>query len=309
MITATCRLLFPINRKQYNPLNFFCIREFASVQDFTTPKSKHDIEKDSLPPKPKRPPNIFLQYYVSMKNKLQAEYPNFNQRELLKKASEKWTQVDSTIKQNLQKQYDEQTSVYKQKLKDYESSLTPNQKIQRLQESVIKGRNPKKTELKQILVEHGMPKRPLSGFMLFLQNKRVTKKPQELQKDWLNNATKEWKSMTTEAKSEYNEEAKDLLGKYKIEIEKWKKDMTNADQWHGSAENLVLYNDKHALQTMVKYPKNTAMDTSINNVKKSVVQLYDTNLHTKIRMYFVSTWERILTVLKEISKNWKTKLY
>jgi len=132
-------------------LTFF-IREFASAQDFTTSKSKHSIEKDSLPPKPKKPPNVFLLYYTSVKNKLREEHPHCTQRELLKKASEKWAQADSTIKQNLQKQYLEQTSMYKQKLMDYENSLTDEQKMKIIQELLKKGHTLKKGEIKQVFI-------------------------------------------------------------------------------------------------------------------------------------------------------------
>lgn len=53
----------------------------------------------------------------------------------------------------------------------------------------------------------------------------------------------------------------------------------------------------------MKYPTNMAMDTSINDVKKSVIP-HDTHIKTQIYMYFVSIWKRILTVLKEINENW-----
>jgi len=192
-------------------LTFF-IREFASTQNFTISESKHSTKKDSLPLKPKKPPNVFLLYYTSVKNKLREEHPHCTQRELLKKASEKWAQADPTIKQNLQKQYLEQTSMYKQKLMDYENSLTDEQKMKIIQELLKKGHTLKKGEIKQVftlrcnimsiiytcilnsklyifflffwqkLAELGKPKRPLSPFMLFLQNKKITKKPQESHK-------------------------------------------------------------------------------------------------------------------------------
>ncbi|XP_071628252.1 transcription factor A, mitochondrial isoform X1 [Temnothorax longispinosus] len=304
MITAICRLLFPLNRKQLNPLNFFCIREFASAQDFTTSESKHGIEKDSLPLKPKKPPNVFLLYYNAVRNELQKEYPDYKSKELMKKASEKWAEIDPTKKQDFQKQYFDQSSVYKQKLKDYENSLTDEQKMEIVQELLKKGYALNKGEVKQKLTELGKPKRPLSTFMLFLQNKRITKKPQELYKDWINNVTEEWRNMTTEDKNKYNAEAKDLLEKYKIEMKKWEEDMIKADQRHGSADGLELYVSKRALQTAMK--RNTAMDTSINDVKKTTIQPHDTHIRTQIYTYFVSTWKRVLTVLKEISENWKT---
>lgn len=79
---------------------------------------------------------------------------------------------------------------------------------------------------------------------------------------------------------------------------------TGLDQRH--AEGLVLYNNKNILPTAMKHPKNMSMDISTNDDKKIVIQPHDTHIHTQIYIYFVSTWKRILTVLKEISKDWKT---
>lgn len=382
MITITWRLLFPINRKQFNPLNFFCTREFASAQDFTTLKSKQNVEKDPIPSKPKKPPNVFILYYNSVRNKLQEEYPHCKPKELSKIVSERWAQTDPTIKQNFQKQFREQTSIYKQKLMDYENSLTNEQKIKIIQELLKKGHTLKKNEIKQKLMELGKPKRSLSSFILFVQSKKDTKKPQESYKDWLNNITNEWKNMTMINKSKYNAEASDLYKKYKIEMQTWQDKMiqaghydivksnvkrkletdkhekqdsecpnqcsipivesiaanfsnvriennenikigwgtstthytfkkdpdTNSDQRHESTKDMVFY-DKNILQTTVECPRKTAVDTSINEVKKSVVQPQDTHMYTQIYTYFVSTWKRVLIVLKKTGENWKMKLY
>ncbi|XP_011705194.1 PREDICTED: transcription factor A, mitochondrial isoform X2 [Wasmannia auropunctata] len=278
-------------------------KEFASTQDFTTSKLKHGIKKDTLPSNPKKPLNTFLLYYTSIKNKLQEEYPNSKQTVIMKKASEKWAQIDPTIKQNFQKQYLEQNSVYKQKLMDYENSLTNKQRVEVIQRLLEQGHTSKKPEIKQRLTELGKPKRPLSAFILFLQNKRITKKPQISYKDWIYDVTEEWKNMPMEDKNKYNAEAKDLLEKYKIELKKWQEDMIKADERHGSTEDMVL-RDKNVLQTAMEYPRNMAMDTSINDVKKTVIP-HCTHIHTQIYTYFVSTWKRVLTVLTEIRENWK----
>lgn len=82
--------------------------------------------------------------------------------------------------------------------------------------------------------------------------------------------------------------------------------VSHLDQRHGSTEGLVLYDNKNTLQTATERPRNTAMDASINDVKKTVVQPHDTHIHTQIYTYFISAWARVLTVLKEISENWKT---
>lgn len=55
---------------------------------------------------------------------------------------------------------------------------------------------------------------------------------------------------------------------------------------------------------MMNFPRNMAMDTSIN-VEKTDVQPHDIRTHTQIYTYFVTTWKKVLAVLKKISENWK----
>lgn len=90
-------------------------------------------------------------------------------------------------------------------------------------------------------------------------------------------------------------------------------DSTNSvdlDQRHKSVDSLELgtYNKESPLQTMMNFPRNMAMDTSIN-VEKTDVQPHDIRTHTQIYTYFVTTWKKVLAVLKKISENWKMKLY
>lgn len=82
---------------------------------------------------------------------MQEEYPSYKNTELVKKASEKWAQIDATTKENLQKQYLEQVSIYKQKLIDYENSLTDKQKVEIVQDLLNKGPS-KKNEIKQVFI-------------------------------------------------------------------------------------------------------------------------------------------------------------
>jgi len=66
---------------------------------------------------------------VSIRSNLEKEYPNYTYQNIIKKASEQWTQVDSVTKKNIQKQFAEQHSIYKQKLMDYNNSITQDQKM------------------------------------------------------------------------------------------------------------------------------------------------------------------------------------
>lgn len=96
----------------------------------TIPKIKRNIEKNILPPKPKKPLNPYFLYLQSVRDKLQREYPNMKRTEFIKKASQEWAKIDPTIKQQFQKQHDDEYAMYKQKLENYNNSITEEQRIQ-----------------------------------------------------------------------------------------------------------------------------------------------------------------------------------
>lgn len=241
---ATWRLLFSTNQ-----VNLLCTRRLAT-QDSIVSKLRRNVEKDILPPKPKRPLNPFIQYCLSIKNTLQKEYPNYTYSDIVKKASKQWAQVEPKVKENLRKQYMEQHLIYKQKLQDYENSITWDQKALVNEQLIKKEHEWEKNQVKQKLAELGKPKRPLSAFFLFLQNKQDSKDPQVLYKDWVNNVSKEWKNMTKEAKEKYVAEATQLRDKYKIDLKKWEKNMIQAGH-----QNLLKSNTKSKRVTNIDMHK------------------------------------------------------
>lgn len=132
-----------------NFLKFFCYRKLAT-QNSIVSKLRRNVEKDILPPKPKKPLNPFIQYCLSIKNTLQKEYPDYTYVDILKKASKQWSQVEPKVKESLRKQYMEQQSIYKQKLKDYENSITSDQKVLIQKELMKKEHAWEKNQVKQV---------------------------------------------------------------------------------------------------------------------------------------------------------------
>lgn len=94
----------------------------------------------------------FLQYLMSVRDKLQKEYPTYSYQNIVKKASEQWVQADPLVKQNLQKQFAEQHLIYKQKLMDYENSITTDQKLLVKEELMKKERAWEKNLIKQVFL-------------------------------------------------------------------------------------------------------------------------------------------------------------
>lgn len=127
-------------------------RKLATTEDSIVSRLKRSIEKNLLPPRPKRPLTPFLQYFFSIKDKLQNEYPEAKYQDIMKKASERWAQVEPTVKQNFQNKYIEQQSVYKQQLVDYKNSITDDQRILISKELMKKESAWEKSQIKQVYI-------------------------------------------------------------------------------------------------------------------------------------------------------------
>lgn len=89
-------------------------------------------------------------YFYSVKSKWQQEYPDIKYAELVKKISQEWTKVDSTIKEQFQKQHDEQQVIYKQKINEYNNSITKEQRVLLIKNLTEKKGAVSKGQVKQV---------------------------------------------------------------------------------------------------------------------------------------------------------------
>lgn len=123
-----------------------------ATQNSTISRIQRNVEKEILPPRPKKPSAPFLQFLHSSRAQLEKEFPDLQYKDIVKKASERWAHIEPTIKQNLQKQYSEQQSAYKQKLSSYMSSITDDQKISVKNELIKRGYAWEKDQTKQVFI-------------------------------------------------------------------------------------------------------------------------------------------------------------
>lgn len=92
-------------------------------------KSTLDRLKDTiLPPKPKKPEPPFLLYVKHVKLKFLKETPDMRYSLILKRASKEWAELDFTEKEYFIDQYHTNFEVYKNELKEYNDSLTYEQR-------------------------------------------------------------------------------------------------------------------------------------------------------------------------------------
>ena len=81
-----------------------------------------------LPPKPKRPEGPFFLYVKHIKLKFLEETPDISQVQLLKRASRQWAELDLAEKEYFMNQYHKNREIYMNELKEYNNSITNEQR-------------------------------------------------------------------------------------------------------------------------------------------------------------------------------------
>lgn len=81
-----------------------------------------------LPPKPKKPEAPFLLYVKHVKSRFLKETPDMKYSMMLKRASKEWAELDLTEKEFFIGQYNKNFGVYKNELKEYNDSITDEQR-------------------------------------------------------------------------------------------------------------------------------------------------------------------------------------
>lgn len=95
----------------------------------TASKSALNQLKDTiLPPKPKKPQAPFLLYVKRVKPRFLKETPNMRYAQILKRASKEWAELDLTEKEYFTDQYNKNLEAYKNELKEYDDSITDEQR-------------------------------------------------------------------------------------------------------------------------------------------------------------------------------------
>lgn len=108
---------------------FHCFRSYLlNVYQNAPRNALKYLHESAFPPKPKKPQTAFLLYLNHVRSKFIQENPSIRAPEIVKKASEKWAELDPMEKEDFRKQYNQNYEVYVQELKAYNDSLTDEQK-------------------------------------------------------------------------------------------------------------------------------------------------------------------------------------
>ena len=176
---------------------------------------------DGLPEKPKRPPSAWLLFLTERRKELreQLEFEDIPLMQMSKKVSKEWRNFDDIDKIPYREKYEESLAEYREKMKDYKSSLTRADK--RLLRNI---KMDEKHEVKEFEKEFPKPKYPGNGYILFVKS-NLEENPRhndQDMKDWIRDCASKWQNLDENQKQTFNDRALPLMKKYRQELKEWK---------------------------------------------------------------------------------------
>ncbi|KZC07841.1 PREDICTED: transcription factor A, mitochondrial-like [Dufourea novaeangliae] len=203
--------------------NFLRVR--SCLGKFYQNALKYTTKENELPPKPKRPVSCFIMYLNSVRSKLKEENPDLKAIHLAQKASQAWAQLNPNYKEHLRNEYIQNYETYVVKVKEYENSLTEEQK-KLLKESKTRYKLANRgLDVKEKLKTFQKPKRPMTSFFIYVKSKQNERKPNITQRVWMKDVAEQWYAMSDIERAKYNTEASGLKKQYNQELLKWEKEM------------------------------------------------------------------------------------
>ncbi|CAK9812987.1 Transcription factor A, mitochondrial [Anthophora quadrimaculata] len=183
------------------------------------------IKETVFPPRPKKPEACFLLYIRSVKSKFIEENPHIKYTDIIKRASKEWAELDPIEKQSYQMQYSKNYETYMQQLKEYNDSITSEQK-QLWEEKLNEYKQSNKhANNKQKCKTFGKPKKPSGAFLLYLSLKKNERDLSIPFKSWMTSITETWNTLSDAEKEVYRKQAAKLMEQYTKDLEEWETKM------------------------------------------------------------------------------------
>ncbi|XP_060812706.1 transcription factor A, mitochondrial [Bombus pascuorum] len=209
--------------------NLLCTRNcLLNLYQNASKSALSQLKETILPPKPKKPEAAFFVYVRHVKSKLAEETPNIKYTEILKRASKKWAELNHTEKQYYVNVYVKNYEAYMNKLKEYNNSITDEQKKLWNKKKKEYKRNNSEIYTKRKYALLGKPKKPLNAYLCYLTSKKIEKDPNMTNQEWVKLLTTNWKKLSDTEKESYFTESAQLRIQYLKDLENWEIEMINS---------------------------------------------------------------------------------
>jgi len=185
---------------------------------------------------PKRPSGPFAQFVSEEFGKVKKKYPAMNTPAIMKQLGQDWAKVPQGKKESLVSKFEAELVKYQKQM----ALLPPEAMEKAMQEKQDKKVAATSRELKKLLTSLDKPKKPLSGYLLFVEAQRP-KLPKGLSSTAaIHRIATEWRALP-EAKKAPFEAKRDLL---KAEHEKAMKTWTAKMEREGKMEQVNVLQEK-----------------------------------------------------------------
>jgi len=168
---------------------------------------------------PKKPLSAYFQWAADNRPKLAKSNKDLGLTELTKKLGEMWKSLPSDKKSKYEEKAKKEQNTYKNLLNAYKLSSKHKQFEKELRDYQIM------MTLKPFRKDENMPKRALSAYMLFQQEKRssiVEANPDAKVTEIMKLVADAWKELSDKDKEPYQKKSKQLAAKHTKELEKYK---------------------------------------------------------------------------------------
>jgi hypothetical protein len=175
-----------------------------SLKSSSAKKEKKD------PDAPKASVNAYIMFCREKRDEVKEENKEMKATEITKKLAEMWNEMDDEDKEEYKEKAKEDKERYAKELENYE----PKEGF----------KNPKEKAEKKSKKESNSPKRGLSAYIFFCQDKREEVKknnPSLKATEILSELGKMWKSLTDKKKKPYEEKAKEDKVRYEEEMKNY----------------------------------------------------------------------------------------
>ncbi|XP_003394113.1 transcription factor A, mitochondrial [Bombus terrestris] len=209
--------------------NLLCTRNcLLNLYQNSSRSALRQLKDTVLPPKPKRPEGPFFLYVKHIKLKFLEETPDISQVQLLKRASRQWAELDLAEKEYFMNQYHKNREIYMNELKEYNNSITNEQRElwEKKKKEYLQNNSSLSNKRKYEML--GRPKKSLNPFLCYVTSKKNDKNPNTSFKEWVKLLSTSWKELSGAEKESYINKATQLSIQYQKDLEKWEVEMIHS---------------------------------------------------------------------------------
>jgi len=185
---------------------------------------------------PKKPNTPWVNFFKDNLPEYRKNNPGAKVSDLMSKISEEWKKLPAQKKDPMIAQYEAEKVKYQKLMDKVPDELKQKAKAEKRQKKAIASGRSAVVELKDMLESLGKPKRPLSGYMLFSQDRRARMTASERQKspsDLVKMFAAEWKGMSDAQKQPYLDKYEKLKAEHDRVMETWTAKMSREGKMAG----------------------------------------------------------------------------